>query len=566
MAIAPGIRRATAAALLAVFRGREDRAARQVGAGFTPTEVPITEAAIVRHLAGEMCYGFYLCRPDSTVWCTALDYDGRSDSAWRKHVAAASRVLGDVPHLIEISQSGDGAHVWVVFDRPVGAARARALWCDRLTADCGSPEIFPKQDSIRPGGLGNLLRYPLFGLSRFAHVTPGGLVDVSPLAALCGLRRMAADHLPQPEPDIVSVPVEPHKGGRIGDDYNARGDIRPILRRAGWTSTGTRGDNEYWRRPGKADGHSATLRSDNTFYVFSSSAGGFAAGKAYSPFFVYAALECGGEFSEAVKRLAALGYGRQQEQPDGLEVVNAATVKEVPLRWLWPSRVPAGKVTLLAGDPGLGKSFLTCDMASRVTTGNYWPDSMEARAPQGSVVMLSAEDDPADTIVPRLRSAGADLSRVDLLRSVRVGGRPDAFVLRRDLPLLEAAIRRRGDCRLVVIDPISCYLGGTDGNSNVEVRGALAPLGQLAERTGAAVVVVSHLRKGDGDLMYRVTGSLAFVAAARATWAVEADREDPQRRRRVMRAIKMNVARPGADLGFVVDDYGGGAVLAWDAL
>ena len=154
-----------------------------------------------------------------------------------------------------------------------------------------------------------------------------------------------------------------------------------------------------------------------------------------------------------------------------------------------------------------------------------WPDSSE-RAPLGGVVMLSAEDDAADTIRPRLDAAGADCSRVSLLAGV---SRFDleanerflaTFNLARDLRALEEAIESTPDCRLVVIDPISAFCGATDSHKNADVRGLLAPLSELAQRQHVAVVGVNHLNKSGagGPAIYRTMGSLAFVAAARAAW------------------------------------------------
>jgi RecA-family ATPase len=160
-------------------------------------------------------------------------------------------------------------------------------------------------------------------------------------------------------------------------------------------------------------------------------------------------------------------------------------------------------------------------MAARVSTGAPWPDTPLELQPVGGVVLLSAEDDPADTIRPRLDAHGADVTRIVLLQSIdRPDGTNRAVDLAVDGPALEAAIDTVPNCRLVVVDPISAYLGGVDSHSNSDVRGMLAQLAELAARRRVAVVAVTHLRKGDGPAMYRAMGSLAFVAAARAAWAI----------------------------------------------
>jgi len=123
-----------------------------------------------------------------------------------------------------------------------------------------------------------------------------------------------------------------------------------------------------------------------------------------------------------------------------------------PLRWLWPGRIPLGKLTLFAGDPGLGKSVVTLDVAARVTRGDGWPDGATAGYEAGSVIVLSAEDDPADTIRPRLDAAGADLRRVHILQAVR-RAKPtgetslEHFSLETDLLALQDAVVTVGDVR-----------------------------------------------------------------------------------------------------------------------
>jgi|GEM_PF-612160 len=253
----------------------------------------------------------------------------------------------------------------------------------------------------------------------------------------------------------------------------------------------------------------------------------------------------------------------------GPVLLNMSDVLPEHISWLWPGRIAHGKVTMIAGDPGLGKSFLTLDIAARVSRGHPFPDSPDAPNPAGGVVLLSAEDDPGDTIRPRLDEAGADVSRIGILTAVRCatgdgpsGERP--FNLTRDLCNLERAIDKIPGCRLVVIDPISAYLGGTDSHKNADVRAVLAPLSELAGRLDVAVVAVTHLRKGDGPALYRSMGSLAFVAAARSAWAVSKDPDDPTGRRRLFLPMKNNIAPDLSGLAFELRPSGETAVIAWN--
>ena len=177
-----------------------------------------------------------------------------------------------------------------------------------------------------------------------------------------------------------------------------------------------------------------------------------------------------------------------------------ADVEPEKIEWLWPGRIAIGKQTLIGGEPGLGKSQITTALAATVTNGGAWPCG-EGKAPLGSVIILSAEDDAGDTIRPRLDAAGADVTRVHQISAVRHGngrGRR-TFNLQADLALLEGEIKRIRDVRLVIIDPVSSYLGKIDSHKNAEVRGTLEPLGDMASRLRVAIVSVTHFSKGAGQ-------------------------------------------------------------------
>lgn len=239
--------------------------------------------------------------------------------------------------------------------------------------------------------------------------------------------------------------------------------------------------------------------------------------------------------------------------------------ERVPLRalgWLWPGVVPAGKLTVISGDPNLGKSFLTLDLAARTTTGDDWPHGTRNDA-IGKVLLLAAEDDPADTIRPRLEIAGARLRDVHFFAGVDEGRDaegPRPFSLLRDLPLLADRLQRE-QYRLVIVDPVSAYLDGVDINGQQEVRRVLTRLSRLAERSGAAVVAVSHHRKKTdrGPAVYRTLGSLAFTAVARAVWSVCRGPADVSRR--LLLPVKMNIAPDPQGLAYRIVQPGR---VAWE--
>jgi hypothetical protein len=235
--------------------------------------------------------------------------------------------------------------------------------------------------------------------------------------------------------------------------------------------------------------------------------------------------------------------------PGGVPVVvRLSDVVPEPVEWLWPGRIPRGKLTLLIGDPGLGKSFLTLDIAARLSRSATWPDG--GHAPAGDSVLLSAEDGLADTIRPRLDQLAADVTHIHALTAMREAGVERSFNLEIDLDRLGTVIEMT-KATLVGIDPLSAYLGDRDSYKDSEIRGLLGPLVSLAERTRAAVIGIVHLTKDQQrQALYRALGSIAFVAAARVVMAVGKDPEDEERRFLV--PIKNNLAAPLATLAFTL--------------
>ena len=192
-------------------------------------------------------------------------------------------------------------------------------------------------------------------------------------------------------------------------------------------------------------------------------------------------------------------------------------VEERKLEWLWEGRIPMGQVTMIAGDPGTGKSQLTCWMTAAVTTGSSWPDG--SRAPRGSVVMLNAEDDPGPVIRPRLRACGADLDQVLVLEE-----EDDLFTVPDTLPGLERTLAKLAiPAKLIVIDPAEAWMSPrVDLRNNQSCRRALRPLGEMASRLGLAVVMVQHMPKDTTrPAIYRFSGSIGVIGAARAGFLVE---------------------------------------------
>lgn len=360
-------------------------------------------------------------------------------------------------------------------------------------------------------------------------------------------------------------------GTRPGDAFNASTTWPAILEPHGWRALYTRRDGvTCWQRPGKTSpGLSATTGHGGAdlLYVFTASSV-FDSGRSYDRFGAFAVLEHGGDFGAAVRALAARGLGTPtrpvaptpavQDAPatsHDLVVLRASDITPEAVTWMWDGRVAIGTTTMVAGNPGLGKSQLGCFLAAAVTTGGTMPDG--SRVPLGDVLYLTAEDHFANTVVPRLMAAGADLSRVHFIDCVRMAAmdgqtRERGFDLVRDVPALDALLYQLTDVRLVIIDPVTAYLGATDSHRTSDVRGVLRPLERVAQAHHVAVVLVSHLNKGGGaEAMTRVTGSLAFVAAARSAFLVVRDPQDEDRR--LLLCVKQNLAAEPDGMAFTVE-------------
>lgn len=258
--------------------------------------------------------------------------------------------------------------------------------------------------------------------------------------------------------------------------------------------------------------------------------------------------------------------GHETSQPSAETAFDARTFRPVVISrrlsdvtpedvsWLWPGRFPYGKLSLLVGDPGLGKSFLTLDVAARLSRGTPWPDLRDTPFEPANTVILSAEDDPADTIRPRLDAAEADVKRIHVIEAVQrtEDGERAYFNLDLDLKPLEDCIGDT-DARLVVIDPVSAYLGNRDSHRDADIRGLLAPLSDMAARHRCAVIGVTHMNKsGASRALYRAMGSLAFIAAARIAWLVARDNDNPGRR--LMLPLKSNLIKDPSGIAFEIAD------------
>lgn len=232
---------------------------------------------------------------------------------------------------------------------------------------------------------------------------------------------------------------------------------------------------------------------------------------------------------------------------DGVCLLPASSIPVEPLQWLWRPLLARGKLHLLAGQPGAGKTAIALALAATISTGSRWPDGSPSQP--GNVVVWSGEDDPADTLIPRLKAMGADLDRVLFVGGVQAKGKERPFDPSHDMTALTQAAVRHGGASLIILDPIMSAVSG-DSNSSADVRRSLAPVARLAQTLGAAVLGIHHFSKGSAARtpLDRITGSLAFGAVVRVALVVGSVKDEDGTTRRIMATAKNNI---GSDaLGF----------------
>ncbi len=239
---------------------------------------------------------------------------------------------------------------------------------------------------------------------------------------------------------------------------------------------------------------------------------------------------------------------RETAEAPRASLMKATDIEPTVIRWLWQGWIARGKIHIIAGQPGAGKTTLAMKMAASVSSGGRWPDGTPAK--QGNVVIWTGEDDPSDTLIPRLGASGGNLQHVYFVAPEIIGEREKrVFDPAKDMALLKNAIAKIGGAQLIVVDPIVSATAA-DSHKNGETRRALQPLVDLAAELDAAVVGITHFTKGSEGRspIDRVTGSVAFGALARVVMIAARQSDDDQGRPgpRVLMRAKSNI---GADDG-----------------
>jgi hypothetical protein len=480
-----------------------------------------TDAAVIR--------GWWATHPEANIgtptsWCVVLDVDprhGGDDS-----LAALERQHGALPDTAEVLTGGGGRHIYfkpsTVPIRPSAGKVGAGL---DVRGD-GGYVLLPPSLHLSGREYADELVHPLFETP--LAPLPAWLVA---LATDDGNRNGHATAYVTPE--TIGEGERNHLLFRLGRSLHAKQlteqEILATLRVS----------NQERCRPPLADvevraiAHSAATQPDR-------------------PDFGAAARPAESRQATSAPPVTASAGG-----DDGPILVSLADVVPEAVEWLWPDRIARGKLTLIIGEPGEGKSFLTHDLAARTTRGGTWPDGTPT--PNGAVIILASEDGIADTVRPRVDRQQGDASRIHILRAVRTAGQETPFNLESDLAMLEQALVTTG-ALVLIIDPLSSYLGSRDSYKDSEIRGILTPLAALAERHRVAVVGVLHLTKAaQKRLLLRAQGSVAFVAQARTVLAVGQDPETPGRR--LLVPIKNNLGPTAPALAFHISDDG----LRWDS-
>jgi putative DNA primase/helicase len=260
---------------------------------------------------------------------------------------------------------------------------------------------------------------------------------------------------------------------------------------------------------------------------------------------------------------------------ESLLVVTASEIHPELIEWLWDSRIPFGNLTLFTRNPDLGKSLVTLDIAGRATTGRDWPDGKNS-TPPCDVLILTAEDDPKDTIVPRVMACEADRQKVHFLTSTifRTGKRGQStrdFALDTDVQLLNRHLQQHPETRVVIIDPISNNLGGASINKEQEVRRVLSPLAKVMADTGCAGITVGHFNKSLGvSAIHKTGGAVALVGIQRMAWGFMRSPDDADVT--LMLRVKGNLSKSKGGLRYriktrqvsISDQLVEQPIIAWD--
>jgi archaellum biogenesis ATPase FlaH len=347
--------------------------------------------------------------------------------------------------------------------------------------------------------------------------------------------KLLNEHTPPVRSPKASSNDQSRSGLSPGDDFNQRGDIRAFLEGKGWTYTGSQGDTERWRRPGKDRGSSASLLDSKTFYNFSSNAHPLEQGQSYDLFGLYTAYEHGGDFKAAARALAQQGYGDQPIKGQKKKrILTFDTLKnkfqEGTVRWIWRQHIPAGMPIIVNGREGIGKTTNCIQMAKEIL------DTYR----QNSVVWVASEGFIKDTI-NKFEHLGVDGSRLFILENEDENNFTFNFASRKDLKILDSYLTQAAGENLptiaVFIDSIRGISPYDDNESKIKTP-MMALNSIVCDQHAAALVYLDHWSKGQKDnLLDKAVGTTAKTAAVRAVYSITSESAYT----RLIQCAKMNL-------------------------
>lgn len=365
------------------------------------------------------------------------------------------------------------------------------------------------------------------------------------------------------KPDVRSSP-----SGRVGDDYNDRAVIHEILSPHGWTQFKSA---RFWTRPGKSSGVSLEVFPDGKVQVYTSSVAGLDPGQ-YDLFGLYARLWHDGNFTAAAKKAGEDGFGTtpqqyQQQKRSDDRLVGAPAVSKVAgfrsysdiqskkVEWLWHPYIPIGGLTLLCGNPGIGKSTFAFNLAAMLSNG-HGGGGFPAQTPK-TVLLYCLEDDAERVIKNKLVAAGADMSKViDGVYHPRHNpeGISPPITAEKMRAIVEAA-KTVPDLGLVIFDPVvEWFPADRSVNTGNETREVMRHFRDLCEQAGISTLLLAHPNKArEGDLLMRVSGSIDFAAIVRSLlFATKIPDSDDH----AILHVKANWGPMGHAIGYDIDDEG----------
>lgn len=257
-------------------------------------------------------------------------------------------------------------------------------------------------------------------------------------------------------------------------------------------------------------------------------------------------------------------FGETDSKIAKLNTICFSNIQSKKVEWLWENKIPRGKLTMFFGNPDCGKTGVLCDILARFTNQTVFPDNTPIND-DGHVLFMSAEDDPEDTLRPRLEAAGAALNKIHYVNGIVEANAKQSereVALDRDLHMLETSLLQNPNIKIVAIDPISSYFGNADLNKEQNIRSVLGPIKKLAEKTKVTFLCVGHFNKRqDVGALHRAGGAVAMTGVARAVWLFMKDPEvDGQF---LMLLGKGNLTRQRTGLKYTIAGKDDSSIIVW---